>query len=532
MATKKKATKKKATKKKATKKRATKKKATKKKATKKKATKKKAAKRRAASGTPPAGSKQTSPKGKRGTQPKDSLPHIAGIGLKNFKCFSDLPVLSLTPITVLTGPNSCGKSSVIQALVLLKQSLESSTAQSTLVFNDMVKLGSAQRVLTSGSGVNNFSIELMVHAPLYTGGAPDPGDHENWLVTLSFGPSLDEKKSSQVQRIQLSPLGEKPLLTITPREQTTGEDEPEFWATFHSKEALENTSTPLGNQVRVPYKAKMSLGFISPENVQVKWKSKGDRRPEMLPFQFFFPSIDRVFRALEFGLTQQLAYIGPLRTEPADLYVQNTRRIGVRGENCMAYLRAHQKDKIRDGMPGGGSAPLLECVNAWLVRLGASSGIRFERMGDLHFEVLTQDSRHLNEVGCGVGQLLPVVVQCLTAMGDEVVLLEQPEIHLHQRLQAGLADLVLACRSRGVRFVVETHSEIFIQRLRRRIAESQGKDLRDDVSVHFGEGNRFISIEIDHCGAVNMWPEHFFDQGLKEMRALANAASGKRTSEA
>lgn len=136
----------------------------------------------------------------------------------------------------------------------------------------------------------------------------------------------------------------------------------------------------------------------------------------------------------------------------------------------------------------------------------------------------------LPEVGCGVGQILPVVVQCLAAKPGTTILLEQPEIHLHQKLQANLCDFFIAQMRRGVRMVVETHSEILVQRLRRRIAEDGSAFIQKNAKVLFipNDAPECIEIPIDTSGNVGQWPESFFDQGMSEMQALAKAQQARR----
>lgn len=474
-------------------------------------------KRKAPQGRPTAKSIGTRKKSKStGKNRPGQLPFISSIALENFKCFSTLPRLALSPITILTGPNSCGKSSIIQALVLLKQSLEHAGSPAPLIFNEMVHLGSARRVINAASKDGSFRIELGISIPSEDG-------PRNTLVGLSFEPTNDDRRPTTLTAFELFDSDRKLLFSSAPAPTSRRQRGSDYKAAFHKKGITTAVKAQLGKfDIKWTSAARMKFEGFIPRYAEILVKKEHRAR---LPLSMLWEPLADAVMALEYSLKNQLFYIGPLRIEPSDLYVQTPRRIGVRGENCMAYLRAHKNDEIVDGMPDDSTGTLLECANAWLAHLGASRHLHFEDVGDSHFEALTDDSRRLTEVGCGVGQLLPVVVQCLSVARSATVLLEQPEIHLHQRLQAGLADLLISGYRRGARFVVETHSEILIQRLRRRIAESPADDLRKAVSVYFGDKQTFTSIHIDGNGEVSEWPEFFFDQGLNELRALSQAVA-------
>jgi hypothetical protein len=91
----------------------------------------------------------------------------------------------------------------------------------------------------------------------------------------------------------------------------------------------------------------------------------------------------------------------------------------------------------------------------------------------------------LSAVGVGVSQVLPVIVQCLVAGPGALVVLEQPELHLHPAAQQRLADFFLACTDWGQNLLVESHSEYLVLRLRRRVAEDRTDRLKDDLVLLF-----------------------------------------------
>jgi predicted ATPase len=148
----------------------------------------------------------------------------------------------------------------------------------------------------------------------------------------------------------------------------------------------------------------------------------------------------------------------------------------------------------------------------------------------------------LADAGSGLAQVLPILVQCVI---DEVrvgsgqpslQIIEEPEAHLHPAAHAELADLYLAtAKTTGTRFLVETHSETLLLRLRRRIAEPDNEYTADMVAVYVVEQRDGVStvrqVGIDELGNLTNWPEGYFSQDYHEVRALA-AAQAERSDRA
>ena len=134
----------------------------------------------------------------------------------------------------------------------------------------------------------------------------------------------------------------------------------------------------------------------------------------------------------------------------------------------------------------------------------------------------------ITDIGFGVSQVLPVLVQCFYANHGSTVILEQPDIHLHPSAQAGLADLFIAAKkSPGVQILFESHSEHLLRRLQRRIAEE--KVPQEDVALYFcssnPDGSSSLSrLEVDQFGNIANWPKDFFGDQFGEIAAMSEAA--------
>jgi len=146
----------------------------------------------------------------------------------------------------------------------------------------------------------------------------------------------------------------------------------------------------------------------------------------------------------------------------------------------------------------------------------------------------------ITDVGFGVSQLLPVLIQAFYCPPNSTVWMEQPEIHLHPQVQAELADVFIsAIRSRensvarNVQLIVESHSEHFLNRLQRRIAE--GEITPDDVAIYFcqrtGSATELKPLELDLYGNIENWPENFFGDEMADLTARTVAAMKRQHQE-
>lgn len=239
-------------------------------------------------------------------------------------------------------------------------------------------------------------------------------------------------------------------------------------------------------------------------------------------------------------------YLGPLREAPHVLYDPgpSKRDLGVRGEYTAAVL--HSQARTRVLMPTtegrGVLRPLGEALNYWLQTFGLAEKAESEDRGriGIGLSITPQGLNRpvdLTSVGVGVSQVLPVILLCLLAEPGALLVLEQPELHLHPRLQQDLADFLLACARSGRQLVIETHSEHLVNRLRRRIAADESDETRDLVGLVFAENDDGVTSyrpsEVNSYGGLGEdWPAGFLDLGAKESQELVKESLSKRKREA
>jgi predicted ATPase len=250
--------------------------------------------------------------------------------------------------------------------------------------------------------------------------------------------------------------------------------------------------------------------------------------------------------------SSSLKYLGPLRDAPKPLYplapAADPFDIGLRGEHTALILDLHKHKKIQYIPSDTFKKPIFEyrqitrsleaAVMDWLQYLGVADKVESQDKGKLGHElkVSLSDSDYahdLTHVGVGVSQVLPILVMCLLAEEDSTLVFEQPELHLHPKVQSLLGDFFLSMALSNRQCLVETHSEYLIDRLRFRIASSPLNDnLEQNAKIYFVEKpaqeTKFREVTINEYGAISDWPEGFFDQSQQQAEAILTAALAKK----
>ena len=262
--------------------------------------------------------------------------------------------------------------------------------------------------------------------------------------------------------------------------------------------------------------------------------------------------ITEATRYLDNFFASSLKYLGPLRDAPKPLYplapAADPHDVGLRGEHTASILELHKNKKIRYIPSTNFKAPVIDgktftrtletAVIDWLQYLGVASSVKSRDQGKLGHELKVglsnSDSSHdLTHVGVGVSQVLPILVMCLLSDTDSTLVFEQPELHLHPKVQTLLGDFFLSMALCNKQCIVETHSEYFIDRLRFRIAAaSSEQELNSQAKIYFVEkpsqSSSFREVVINEYGAISDWPEGFFDQSQQQAEAILNAALAKK----
>lgn len=242
------------------------------------------------------------------------------------------------------------------------------------------------------------------------------------------------------------------------------------------------------------------------------------------------------FRRATSPLHELVLYLGPLRV--VSLSEQVNRRspstlipAGRQGEHLPHLLMTQGKEKGSYPMPDGQvkDMTLISAANEWLNFFSPSGPLRSEPIQGLTTKIRL--GRYgLNQLGTGVSQILPVIVLSLlgTQGSGKLVLIEQPELHLHPDLQRLLADFFAILSRTKVRFLIETHSEYLVTRLR--LLAARKEIAAGDLSLLFAEkatGLRtsgevsYTQVPIDELGRAEYWPQGFFANAMNDRFELA-----------
>jgi predicted ATPase len=249
--------------------------------------------------------------------------------------------------------------------------------------------------------------------------------------------------------------------------------------------------------------------------------------------------------------SERIRYLGPLRDEPKPIYPYggsiDSLDVGTKGESTAAVLDLHKdteifyipsaavKDTSHPATPI--KATLLVAVSDWLQYMGVANHLHTNDQGKLGHElrVSTANSANLHDlthVGVGVSQVLPILIQSLLVDPGSCLIFEQPELHLHPRVQTKLADFFLSVALLGKQCLIETHSEYLINELRYLSALAEGDNYSKLATVYFvrssSDGSIYEPLKFNEFGAILNWPEGFFDESEDLSAEIIKAAMQKR----
>jgi predicted ATPase len=446
---------------------------------------------------------------------------ITKLSAKNFKCWKDTGAVRLAPITGLFGTNSSGKTSFMQLLLLLKQTTESPDRSLVLNFGDersLVELGVYRDLVFKHETpeVLQLGLSWTFQKPLEIEDPEEPGrllfegsdaDFEVRLVENGAGRVLVSQLAYTFAGHQLGmrrdPKGAGYALFADPSASHQA---------FEFKRSVGRPPSKLPAPVRC-------YGF--PDQVRASFQNAGFLSDLELAFERLFASVH---------------YLGPLRDYPKRQYTwagAQPRDMGQRGEKVVDALLASRPQKTISPGKYRPKVTVEARVAQWLrdLRLIDQFSVEPVAEGSNLYNVWVRTTRGstkvlLTDVGFGVSQILPVLTLCYYVPEGSTILMEQPEIHLHPSVQAGLADVFIdAIKTRHIQIIVESHSEHLLRRLQRRIAE---EDLSsDDAALYFFEvaesRSGLVPLQLDRFGVIRNWPEGFFGDEYDDLAAITRA---------
>nr|VFJ50120.1 MAG: Predicted ATPase [Candidatus Kentron sp. DK] len=374
---------------------------------------------------------------------------ISRIDLAHFKCFESLK-LPLAPLTLLSGTNASGKSSVIQTLALLNQTLREHEWSTRLMLNGVnLDLGTVFDVVDQVHGRREFELGIVYGE-----------EHYRWRFS-----------------------GDREAMSMDVERVTVGD-------TTHKRPARLRYLLPTEKTDGAPPLARCLLG---------------------------------------------VGYIGAERLGPRDLYPLNDPQtvtvVGPRGERAAGLLHWGRDEQVVDGLIREEAAPKrLHQVSAWMRAFFPGCALEMRQIPQANAITLglrTSNDAELHRpihAGFGLTQVFPIVVAALSARPGDILLIENPEVHLHPAGQSFMGWFLAEVARAGIQVVAETHSDHILNGVRRAVKED--RITPEQVALHFfrarSEAGAQVSCpQLDGAGNLDVWPDGFFDQFDKDATYLA-----------
>ena len=445
------------------------------------------------------------------------------VKLKNFKAWQEAD-LQFGKVTGFFGTNSAGKSSLLQLLLLLKQTRNATDRGLVLDFGgpfDLVNLGTFKDIVYRHDEQKRIS----------------------WLLEWTISKSLE------IRDLVGFPSDLVLDGNVLQMRSEVGLRQRKLWSY-----ELTYRFSEVDFKLR-PKSSRETKFDLETDNTEIRFvRNQGRAWPLSSPVNaYLFPNEMRRFYqnsdflgGFELGyeeLMDSICYLGPLRDYPQREYHwggSSPEDVGQRGERTMdAILAATRDEEMRSLGYRMRKRPFQAMIAHWLKELGLIHEFRLEEIaeGTNLYRAMVRTNRWsvptaLTDVGFGVSQVLPALVLLYYVPEGSTVLMEQPEIHLHPAVQSKLADVMLkVAYTRDVQIIVESHSEHLMRRLQRRVAE--GEATANDVKLYFvssiGRNAHVSDLALNECGEIMNWPPNFFGDEMGEIAAIAEASLRRKS---
>lgn len=453
--------------------------------------------------------------------------------IQGFKGWKDTGNIELAPITVLFGGNSSGKSSIGQFLVMLKQTIQQSDRKTVLYLDgekSSVNLGTPIDIFHNHDLKSNIQFA-------YT-----------WDLPEKYAINSEAKKKFVYNKIDFMGAisvenSETQLLQVNSFSYQLFDNEKKV-ARFKMCKSKDDE--------------KVHGYELEGEGCTLKRKQgRAWKLPEPIKFYGFPDAATAYYQNAGFlqdlnlhheNLFSNLYYLGPMRRKAQRIYTWSgvsPESVGDDGSNAIAAILSSSNNKRMLNFKYCQKKPFLNIVAEEMKKMGLITDFVIEKIGsrqeyDVKVEIKGSNSYvNIPDVGFGVSQVLPVIVELFYAPENSIIFIEQPEIHLHPAAQALLADVIIDAinmsengRKRNIQVILETHSEHLLRRLQRRMAEE--KLMKEQIKAYFANNTNSSTLEqlcVDEYGNIENWPEDFFGDMEEDIYQQAHNTIARKIAE-
>ncbi|MCY1289924.1 AAA ATPase domain protein [compost metagenome] len=463
---------------------------------------------------------------------------ITGIRLEKFKKFKDLDIDLASPITLIYGENSSGKSSFIKAILSLIQTFSSQNKhQSWRAQGEYVDLGLYKDYINEHNIENKFSISVrskpnathlrnLTKTTRRSNKSKAIVEHK---ITYEIDNSTNQAKVNSFQQTA------KLLNTEAGEDQKFLEEEstlvklvrPKTRSYYHLKvdpKSIKSIFHSFGEDdfVRRAMAQANDVSRVTLEgNFDIKpLKEDESASPygeDRLVLNMFTRSVDELSR-----LMNSFYYLGPLRMSPLRSYTLNFQGLSVGPSGAMTplILSYLNQKASEDRTKGKIHKNRYERFQDWFRTIFPDYDVSVDSNEDVvRLKVVSKDRvDSIMDVGFGFSQVLPIIVQTAAMEPEDVLIIEQPELHLHPKAQVAFAKFLSSASKAGIRFIIETHSEHILKGLQLEVSNHEidkntGLNSRNIKSYYFHKSGKVSQMLLNKWGEIEGgWPEGFFDE--------------------
>lgn len=443
--------------------------------------------------------------------------------IENFKKFKNISIDLSSPLTFLLGPNSSGKSSIAKCLLAFKQTASNSNEHDVFsAQGDSIDLGIYKNYIYQHDIQNNLRFNFStITSQRY-------GISKNTSISIEYSHN-PANQQTKVVRLSIYENGNK-IIEINKkktRENYLLKCSNEFLRDFAESRTVFKNINKLNTEkfIRTASKGfsvEISGKFIIEVTDSITIFNNEEYFLYLSVCNFISGNINSLLNYFD----KNFFYLGPIRQSPSRSYSRTSHlaSVGINGNNTPSVLANLQTISQSERSKNKINTNKLNQLNRWIDLILPSCSIKAITMEELvKLEISDKKNKdNISDVGFGVSQILPILVQMAVMSSEELLLIEQPELHLHPRAQSKFGEILADAIKSGRRLIIETHSEHIIRSIQLAISNKTAKIStshkldKEQVKIIYlqsGKEDPMKIMDINEYGEfTEEWPTGFFDE--------------------